>query len=340
MATDTLDNFEIITNALVQYGGPQTSAGEWKMVICPFHADRNPSCGVYIDRSESRRHLGDFNCLGCGEHGSWNTFAEKTGLDTIQEWRRDSGIHSVVTAAEEEGLLGNDGRLSIKAILMSMRCEEAQPWPEMIDWRGFKGTFLRSIGGMIVGDYHNDTVAALFPVRVGNKLRGAVKAVMEKKTTKSSYYTSGGSWIHSYGLFPYDYTKKLIHKGKHKFVVLVEGPRDALRLIRAGIPAIAVLGANTIGHIKVLSILALDVDMYYVMPDNDKGGTKLWHNLKSGITAKEAPVRRIKLPREYDKKGKLIKMDPYSAPAEIISNLKSILRERHSWRRYKGTVLD
>jgi 5S rRNA maturation endonuclease (ribonuclease M5) len=332
MAQD-IDNFDVIRDALHQYGGRQKPAGDWRMIQCPFpdHNDGGPSCGVYM-RRDGRAKLGFFNCLGCGKKGGWNTLAGVANLPTIQEWNNaEKSVGEVISKADEESLLG-DQSLTVRRVLKIMKCEEAQPWPENIPWRGFKGNLLRLVGGLIINDYYNDSIAALFPVRIAGKVRGAVKAVYEKKTKEQlGYITMSGEWVNSYGLFPFEFTKKLIDKYHYNFVILVEGPRDALRLLKLGIPALAVLGANTIGRTKALYISSLGVDTYYVMPDNDMGGTKLWKNLKEALGRKKCNVKQLKLPKEKGEDGKVIKMDPFNAPREVISNLKTLLRERHGW---------
>lgn len=333
---DDLDNLEIIKTALQQLGGNQKTAGEWRMICCPFpdHQDKSPSCGVYMRRDGGRRSLGSFNCLGCGKHGDWNKLAEVAGLPTIKAWNNKEKYASrLITEEADEKLLGSDS-LTVKRVLKVMHCQEAQPWPVAIPWRGFTGELLNLVGGMIINDYYNDSVAALFPIKIANKVRGAVKAVYEKKTKEQlGYVTMSGEWVNSYGLFPFEFTKRMIKKFGFNFVILVEGPRDALRLIKLGIPAIAVLGANTIGKQKALFITSLGVDTYYVMPDNDAAGTKLWKNLKGALASRKQSAKRLKLPREKDENGKVIKMDPFSAPREIVSNLKTLLRDRHDWRK-------
>lgn len=331
--TADVDNLEIIKSGLHQLGGQQKMAGEWRMMCCPFHVDHTPSCGVYL-RRDGRRPLGSFNCLGCGEHGGWNKFAEKTNLPTIKEWNnKEKFVGEGLSKEAEEKMLGSD-YLTVKRVLRVMRCEEAQPWPEQIPWRGFKGDLLNLVGGLIINDYYNDSVAALFPISISGKIRGAVKAVYEKKTKEQlGYVTMSGEWVNSYGLFPFEFTRRMIKKFGFNFVVLVEGPRDALRLIKLGIPAIAVLGANTIGKTKALFIASLGVHMCYVMPDNDAAGTKLWTNLKEALGKRKQNVRRLKLPREKDENGKVIKMDPFSASREVISNLKTLLKEKNDWHK-------
>ena len=323
------DALEVIHRGLQRLGGWQKPAGAFRMVCCPFHDDDSPSCGVVVTRTHPKYKLGFFNCLGCGTKGHWNVFADKVGAEHIAEWdTKEKNIGDEILEGIEEKLLGED-EFTVKKILKIMRCEEAQPWPVEFDWRGFSGSLINRVGGMIVQDNYNEDVAVVFPVSVNKKIRGGVKAVMQKRGKQTSYITMTGEWIQKYGLFPFDYTRTMIRKRKYNFVVLVEGPRDALRLLRMGIPAIAVLGANTIGKVKALLVESLDVQVY-VITDNDSGGDKLWENLKSKLT--KAKLKRLRLPREKDKEGKLIKMDPCNAPKYVVENIKEYLQEHNNWK--------
>jgi len=325
----TNDNFTIVREELNKYGGRQKQAGEYRMVVCPFHDDGTPSCGVYLRQDHPTKTFGYHNCLGCGAHGPWNVFAEKTGLRTIKSWNSREHKVEYNNSKDEESLLGDQG-LTMSAVYNAMRCPEAQPWPESMEWRGVKGALIAAVGGKAINDERNDGIAVLFPVKIGHKIRGAVKAMFQKKTpTQLGYITMEGEWVKKFGLFPYSYTAKLIRKNDFKFAVLVEGPRDALRLLAAGIPAISVLGANTIGKTKMLYITNLGLDQIYCLPDNDRGGSLLWKNVKQLLP----DARRLKLPRERDEDGKLIKMDPFSAPASVIRQIKVLMRDRHGWQK-------
>ena len=324
------DNVAIIISQLQRLGGRQKSAGEYKMVQCPFHSDNSPSCGVYMRRDHTTKSLGFFHCFGCGASGKWNKFAEKAGLDTIKEWNSSEKTIDYNERADESALLGDVG-LTLRSIYKEMNCPEASPWPLHINWRGVSGELIAAVGGKAIND-ERQGLAVLFPVKIGNKIVGAVKAVFQRtEDTHSAYMAMPGTWVKRFGLFPHAHTAKMIKRCNHKFVILVEGPRDALRLIKLGIPAIAVLGANTISKTKMLYVTSLGLDTIYVMPDNDRGGTSLWTNIKTYVPE----ARRLKLPRERDEDGKLIKMDPFSMPAEIARDLKRLMRERHGWTREK-----
>lgn len=320
-------NRDIVLAELEKYGGQQKSTGNgWIMVVCPFHDDSNPSCGVRV----AGENIGFFNCFSCDEgRGPWNKFAEKTGLRTINEWNKTQSLDdSLISEELEDSLLGDTG-ITFKQVMKRMHHPEAMPWPSNMEWRGFPGWLLNKVGAHIVNDKHNDSVAVLFPVKISGKVRGGVKAIYEKKHKKQlSYINMKGAWVQKYGLFPFMYAKKLIEKQKLRFIVVVEGPRDALRLCLNNIPAVCVLGAKNVTKTKMLFIESLELDAIYVMPDNDEGGEVFWKNVKANCTNKP---KKISLPKDVDECGNLIKMDPGEMPKKVLKRLVRMLEEKHDF---------
>ena len=148
--------------------------------------------------------------------------------------------------------------------------------------------------------------------------------IFEKQENGLSYLTIKGDWVKSYGLLGYDYIQKRDLWGA-KAVVLVEGPRDWLRLMKNKIPACAILGANMMDEKKMMLIAALGVRKVFAMPDNDRAGKKMANLVKEFADKAGLQFQYLKLPRELDKKGKLIKMDPDNAPAAIIKEVKRLV---------------
>lgn len=329
---DSRDNFQIIIDALHQYPGGQKSTANSRFLCCAFHDDSTPSMSVFLG-TDGPIPLGFFHCFGCGTKGRWNVLAKKMGLDKIQEWKTNTQpSDSLITKEIEDKLLGSD-TLTFKSVLRLMRCEEAIRWPTHLDWRGFDGSLIHAVGGHMINDDYNDDIALLFPVKIQGRVRGAVKAIRERKSKKQlAYITMKGDWVRDYGLFPYMYTQRILRKYRYDFVVLVEGPRDALRLISLGVPALAVLGATSMSDIKALLVSNLDVSNVYVMPDNDDGGDIMWATAKKFLKrAQTASVKRIKLPKLYDNAGKLIKIDPGNCSADLIDSVLRLFKSRHGF---------
>ena len=171
-------------------------------------------------------------------------------------------------------------RIGFRTLVAAEELEGAQPWPVKIDWRGYPGSFLRALGpGVCLFVSQRESINAYFVVWVHGRVRGGVRAMYEKSKSKQpSYITSKGSWVLSSGLLFFDLAKRMIDKfpdDYRTFVVLCEGPRDALRLLSIGIPAVACLGALTFSKQKALSLMSI-ADQMYVMTDNDAAGSKMW----------------------------------------------------------------
>ncbi len=332
--TDERDNHQIITDELQRYGGPQKSTATSRFICCPLpeHGnDKTPSCGIFM-QIDAGIPLGFYHCFGCGGKGPWNALAEKVNWTKIKEWRKSADIaQDLITPAVEDSLLGDSG-LTFNAVLKRMQCQEAQRWPITMNWRGFSGQLIHDVGGHIVNDQRKESIGVLFPVKINGKVRGGLKAVFEREGKELAYTNMAGTWTRDYGLFPYMYTMKMIRKRRLRFVFLVEGPRDALRLVSLGLPALAILGATSMSDIKTLLVANLDVTHVYVISDNDAGGDVMWKSVKKFMKKAEMfKVSRMQLPKKKDEDGKLIKMDPGNAPKKIIRRIKTFLKEAHGY---------
>jgi len=300
---------DIILDAIATYGGKQKSTKDSRLIICPYHDDRTPSLNINISKPGFK--VGTFHCWGCDESGNWNKLAEKLGLPKIAKWQTEEATMHEISKDREQALLGVD-MFKTKPFADALGVDEIQHWQDNKMWRGFNGDLLHEIGCQFVIDRRTDEPHLMCVVKMHGKIVGAIKAILEKKYKKQlSYITSPGAWVKDRGIFPFDHVRKMVKKHRYRFIILVEGPRDALRLIAEGLPAVAILGANNIGQKKLLNILSIgDIQHVFTMPDNDKGG-KLMHELV----------------KEKDDKGELIPMDPCSAPKHIIKSVKKSLRE-------------
>lgn len=290
-------------------------------ICCPFHADRTPSCGV-------RTRSGKWNCLGCHKTGEWNELASALNLTQIKEGQKfvedqvqfdakkyDDLIDASVQTLE--GLLKADGIMSFT------------PWDKQREWRTFKGDFLNEIGALnAVWKTSTGNILPIiyFPIKVDDEYVGGIRALLQKPKRKgmSSYFNSAGEgWASDKGLFPYVYVKRMMRKRKLHYVVLVEGPRDALRLIRAGVPALCVLGTNQFTEKKARLLNLLGPDLVIVLGDGDVSGRSL-NRLAKKIMREYVKTVAVNLPI----RPKPNALDPGNMPVSMIRDLKEFAKEK------------
>jgi 5S rRNA maturation endonuclease (ribonuclease M5) len=313
---------DIVLESLARFGGKQKTGSTYRLICCPFHNERNPSLSVNI--SKAGLPVGTFNCWSCPASGSWNKLAEKCGFPLIQKWQRQDSEILSLSEDEEQELLGFKSEVDFAS---SLKVDVISDWKPHKEWRGFSGKMLCRLKAKLAIDHQTDEPFLLFPVSVNKKLVGYVKASLERKKGQLPYVSSKGNWIKEKGLFPYDYiAKKVREKG---FVVLVEGPRDALRLITEGIPALAVFGVQNFGTKKAYLAAALGAQCY-LMADNDPAGEVLVKKAKAAFKEIDLKLKTISLPKKKDKQGKLIKLDPCNVDQDFIERLKERLGELHN----------
>lgn len=324
--TNYQDARQLMYNELSKLRTYKKIQGDSYMIQCPFHDDNTPSCGVNLSIG-TEIPLGTFHCFGCNEKGGWNKLADKLGFEKIKDWQKFEGrTNDKIVIAD---LLTTE--TSVKQLLKDIGTKEAIQWPINMKWRGYEGKLINKLGGIYFNDKLTDELMLVFPIYINGKYKGGVRAYLEKQVGGTSYLTTKGPWAKSYGLFGYDYIKGIMNKRKYKSIVLSEGPRDFLRLASNSIPALSILGGLNFDKKKFMYVLSIcpQLETIYVLSDNDSGGNKMFKAVKE-VAADVIEVVRIKLPVEKDKKGKLIKMDPDSAPQYLIDEIKNIVESKQN----------
>jgi 5S rRNA maturation endonuclease (ribonuclease M5) len=198
-------------------------------------------------------------------------------------------------------------------------------------WRGIKASTLRSCGVSLSFDIRSRRTVLILPVFIHEEFKGLVKAFeVKNKWEKNSYLTSRGDWVKDYGLFPFDpiveWTKRL------GYVVLVEGSRDALRLIQEGIPAMAILGAENWSASKLGLIRMLRVKIVVCM-DGDVAGIEVSNKISASCKCyvynmKKETLRYRKLAKQNGIDPESIKIDPANMPRKAVIRFKEWLNLR------------
>lgn len=317
---DKLAKLAFVIQQLATYSGQKKAInGGSTFVSCPYHTESTPSFRIF--HSPSTKSPGYGKCYGCGAAHPWNEYAAKIGL---KPWAyakpTELFAHTLIEREKEQG--------EEKLVLSEL--------PKNKVWRGLKTNFLRSIGMQLCTTSWGASFVFL-PVDVLGRRRGYVKARLRKVAGEISYINSKGSWSSSSGLFLYDQ----VMATKPKVLVLVEGPRDALRLLSYGIPAISILGTQSWSPKKSRLIELSGVDYAIICMDGDCAGLRAvtWvsQHLKSfvktkifSLTGKDSPYYKF---REEDEPTKAAKQagvelwDPGNMPLRKVEQLKQLVNK-------------
>jgi len=270
--------------------------GEDFMIRCPDHAgggERTPS--FIINGSVKKRfQLGAGHCFSCG--ANYSTWAK------LQD-RLAGGKKSLVNNADVMDLQFYDFASDLEDVFLEENLPIEKIHPELQramdwdgrDWRGIPGQFMKDVGACMTLNYKFG-LRAFIPCKVNKRLVGGVFANL-KKQGKKNYFNTKGSWVTTTLLF-YDYVRK--HFKKYRLVVIVEGPRDAARLLSYGIPAVALLGTGHTKH-EIKFHLLSNLPLKYIVTalDGDKAGRyaakNTYHHLKD-----EYEVKKYALPEGKD----------------------------------------
>lgn len=330
---DQLAKLAFVITQLSMYSGTKKSINSGStFVSCPYHAESTPSFRIF--HSSATKSPGYGKCYGCGTKKPWNEFAPLIGLKAMEY-------------AKPTPLFAAELRKDFGAKDQQAEELEFADLPEGKWWRTISTDFLIEIGAKKCWPwYTNDdgtkflssTPYVYLPVNVLNRKRGYIKARLKKKDGAPSYINSKGSWSAECGLFLYDYVVK---RFSSKVLVLVEGPRDGLRLCSLGIPAISILGTQSWSDRKSrlieLSgakhvILCMDGDCSGIKADTTiaeklKGFVRVHHFDLAGSDSPYHQFRDEDEPTKAAKAAGVTLWDPGCMPLRKVKQLKSLVAQ-------------
>lgn len=340
--------YDLIIGELHKVPGKKSIGVNRSFILCPFHQEKTPSGRIHhIDGSPG---LGNFKCYGCGVKKRWNDLAsvlnlrqygkEAQRLDSMQVPRSD------FTSLDAELISRTSSREKLELYPLVAGDKNAVTAGLVAGkWRGFKLDFLRSLGASLARvtttSKSGDTYARFYvylPVDVLNKTRGYVKAQIRKPSSKEvpSYINAKGSWSLRYGLLFYDQAAKLMKSLGKETLVLVEGPRDALRLLRFGIPAISILGTHSWSSEKVRFLTLTGASRVVLMLDGDPAGRQATRLLRTGRNKEGTQVAtplqekfQVKIVRLWlldVEDSPEAKYDPGNCPTDVLHAVKRLLK--------------
>lgn len=333
----TSNKRQFVIDQLRMYSGPKKEMGENStFVSCPFHAENTPSGRIF--HSIDSRSPGFFKCYGCGETAPWNDVAPKLGLKPFSRVApQEEYANMSLMLQDDDAETEDEADSNFVAEEMKLKA-----LPRNKVWRGIKTNLLIELGAKVCKVRHPEhgwLVPKIYlPTIINGEVVGYTKARMKKHADYPSYIHAKGSWSKVQGLFPFDYSMALMKELGSKTMVIVEGQRDALRLIQDGIPAVCIMGTNSWGPAKAKLLELAGVSKIVIMMDGDDAGIQ--------ATAKIAPsvelmfdVRVIKLwslkgspyiqfkdeaePSKAAKAAGVSLWDPGSVPSWVINKLRN-----------------
>lgn len=308
MFLDRNQRLEFVKNQLARYSGTKKENSGYTFVCCPFHGENTPSFRIF--HGEDSRSPGYGKCYGsCGTKAKWNDFAESLGLEPFEKGppKVEHSFDLGISRTQDELLNTGDvevlryGDLDFKV------------------WRGIEAKLLKKVGARLCQKKYEDgtwsSTMLWLPVKVNGQVKGYIKARLEKKKDQTSYINAPGKWSSTYGLFPYDYSVKLMNRKEFSTMALVEGPRDSLRLLSEGIPACAILGTQSWSEKKSMLLSLAEVGRVVIIMDADKAGDKARDLLEPSLS-KLFRVKHFHLPPG---------VDPFQATEKQIQRLKRLV---------------
>lgn len=293
----------------------------YTMICCPFHNDLNPSGSIY--HSDTSKNPGFFRCYGCGRTATWDELAPLIGCEPFSSSPRVRYADAKTIDIDQE-LLETPEKLVFS------------PLPRNKLWRGVKTNLLLDIGCKVCQIQYpdgnvSDTKFVYLPVIIDGETVGYTKGRMHKVEGQTSYINLRGSWVKTHGLFPFDYSIKRMTRTKT--VVLVEGQRDALRLLSNGIPAMCIMGTQSFSESKCRLLAMHDVRRCIILMDGDEAGRegakRVYSTLSNFIECKliklwaikGSPYLQYKTSAEAKEAGVEL-WDPGNCPQWIIDRIK------------------
>lgn len=247
-----------VREQLAMLPGLKRVSERYTFVLCPYHSEKTPSGQIFHDN-------GFFHCRGCGHKANWDTVAPLIGLQPYKRDPKKPALAAPIMLQAKHDSYGFDRK----------KLDELQfsELPSGRKWRYISTDLLKACGCRLATDEWGQQWIFM-PTLIHGKLRGYTRARMQKQPDAPSYIMAKGTWSKAYGLFPFDYAVDLMRKLGARRIVLVEGQRDALRLLSYGIPALCIHGTNGWNANSGRLLELAGVDDVIVMMDGDPGGIR------------------------------------------------------------------
>lgn len=337
--------YDLVMSELPKIPGQRKTTPRHSFILCPFHSEKTPSGRVlHINDGIG---VGSFKCMGCGRRAKWNEIAEIFGLKKFgraDSLKASQDVPPTNLNMLDDQLLSKKVNKREEVRLFELTHEAAiqAAGIRVNKWRTFKLQFLSRVGVQLayVRKFDPETRELSdwgryymhLPIIIRGKQRGYIKAQIDKPKDKAvpSYINSHGSWSLKYGLFPYDYTVQLMKEKGLSTVILVEGPRDALRLLKYGLPALCIMGTQSWGSSKLRLLEFTGATRIILMMDGDTAGRKATRMITTGL---DSNGNRVSPPLSTSFFVKTVRLwyadepglDPGNCPLDILRSVRKLL---------------
>jgi 5S rRNA maturation endonuclease (ribonuclease M5) len=299
---------------------------------CPFHqSDDGVSQTLRINLDSAHRlGIGFFKCYSCQTHGHFNDLAEKLGVDMIMGEANPEIRNILIPLRQQAFDYQGAPRFGMedlpadfswdrgKGIIISSRAfniVQAQLWhTRTAVWKSKEkvvkyvdqttseelskvvNQILKGPDNKPIFERWQDEDRIWMPVIDRDAVVAHVAALIGKRHWFSKKYLNAkGEWPKRY-IWPLD--QIMLAMRERRYVVIVEGPADALRLIDNGIPAIANLGVSAWTSAKA-EIISAHYQRVFVCMDPDSAGAGAQKQVIESF-AGSIPAHAIRLPKKVD----------------------------------------
>lgn len=336
-----ISKLDFVRSQVAQYAGTKKSLSDSTMILCPYHSESTPSGRIF--HSDSSYNPGFFSCYACGAKAKWDDLAPRLGLQPYKAGPpKDERATNLFMEKALEKLEAEDG----------YRQDRFKFWdlPRGKKWRTIPTELLIELGGRMCYKWSphyeqwGSTKYIHFPVDINGDTKGFFLARLKKDTSDKklpSYLLaaalSSSGWSKTHGLWPFDHSIKMMKALDSRTMVIVEGQRDALRLITNDVPAVCIFGTQgwSVNKSKLLEVAG--VNKVLQLMDGDcagKNATDLIHpQLESMFNAQSFRLWAItgspylkfkdfKDPTKAAKKAGVSLWDPANMPQRIVELIK------------------
>jgi len=245
------------------------SSSSWLKTRCvnPQHNDSTPSFSI-------NRYTGYFQCFGCGISGKqWNDLSQWIPVKEISEDDDDLQIDPfrVLRRKREE-------KKRRESVIFTIPWD-ADPWkgPWQLPNTDFKISqqTLQALDARRYYDDRDNCYRILFPCWQQEELYGWTARRLDDAEFKKKDQKPPRRWRNCDNfraidvLFPLD----IVMRMHSRYVVLVEGPGDAIRLVNYDIPALAILGTkNWNPRLGLVLLHYIGAEVVILALDSDDAG--------------------------------------------------------------------